>query len=462
MKWLAAIVILSVLIVSGCTAPPPITNFEDCAAAGFPVMESHPRQCRTPDGVLHVEDIQVEKPKPAEPVTEKPPPKVPETPGTVPNATDAGEIVETVTAVVVDTMQDKCYSDVGSQISCPSEGQRFYGQDAQYGSNQASYRDNGDGTVTDLNTGLMWQKDPGSKKTYSAAVSEISSFSLAGHSDWRIPTIKELYSLINFVGTDPSGLQGDDTSGMIPYIDTDYFIFEYGDTSKGERIIDSQYGSSTEYVSGTGLINEDTLFGVNFADGRIKGYGLHPRGTDKTFFFMYVRGNSYGVNDFTDNGLTVTDKSTGLVWQKADSGEGMVWEDALSYCEGLELGDVSWRLPDAKELQNIADYTRSPDTTNSAAIDPVFEVSTITNEAGQADYPYYWTGTTHANHMNGKNAVYVSFGRAMGYMGGWTDVHGAGAQRSDPKTGDPDNYPTGHGPQGDAIRIYNYVRCVSG
>ncbi len=42
----------------------------------------------------------------------------------------------------------------------------------------------------------------------------------------------------------------------------------------------------------------------------------------------------------------------------------------------------------------------------------------------------------------------------------WRDVHGAGAQRSDPKSGDPNDYPTGHGPQGDAIRIYNYVRLV--
>ncbi len=51
----------------------------------------------------------------------------------------------------------------------------------------------------------------------------------------------------------------------------------------------------------------------------------------------------------------------------------------------------------------------------------------------------------------------------MGYMatfGGWIDVHGAGAQRSDPKTGDPTKFPTGFGPQGDAIRIYNYVRLV--
>jgi len=40
------------------------------------------------------------------------------------------------------------------------------------------------------------------------------------------------------------------------------------------------------------------------------------------------------------------------------------------------------------------------------------------------------------------------------------DVHGAGAQRSDPKVGDPANWPYGHGPQGDVIRIFNYVRLV--
>jgi hypothetical protein len=44
----------------------------------------------------------------------------------------------------------------------------------------------------------------------------------------------------------------------------------------------------------------------------------------------------------------------------------------------------------------------------------------------------------------------------------WIDVHGAGAQRSDPKSGDPAEYASGHGPQGDAVRIYNYARCVRG
>ena len=72
------------------------------------------------------------------------------------------------------------------------------------------------------------------------------------------------------------------------------------------------------------------------------------------------------------------------------------------------------------------------------------------------------TGRAHANwsQVAGGYAAYVSFGRAMGYMNRWVDVHGAGAQRSDPKAGDPADYPTGHGPQGDAIRIYNHVRLV--
>ena len=44
----------------------------------------------------------------------------------------------------------------------------------------------------------------------------------------------------------------------------------------------------------------------------------------------------------------------------------------------------------------------------------------------------------------------------------WQDLHGAGAQRSDPKNGDPADDPEGHGPQGDTIRIFNHVRVVRG
>lgn len=380
---------------------------------------------------------------------------------------------------IVGTNQTIFYNNSG-EISEPSAGSAFYGQDAQYSGNTPTYVNNGDGTITDMVTGLMWSQttdlngdgniDASDKLTYEEALNSASSFNLAGYTDWRLPTIKELYSLILFSGKDPSGYEGTSTSGLVPFINTDYFNFAYGDTEAGERIIDAQYASSTKYVDYT-MQKDETLFGVNFADGRIKGYGITLNGNNKTFFVSYVRGNTtYGENNFTDNGDgTITDNATGLMWMQNDNGRGLLWEEALSYAENLEFaGYTDWRLPDIKELQSIADYSRSPSTTSSAAIDALFNCTQITNEAGEADYPYYWSGTTHTtwttNNVGG-NAAYISFGRAMGYMeafGGWVDVHGAGAQRSDNKTGSPADYPTGHGPQGDAIRIYNYVRLVRG
>lgn len=44
-----------------------VTNFEECANAGYPVMESYPRQCRTPSGELFVESIA--NPNPTAPVS---------------------------------------------------------------------------------------------------------------------------------------------------------------------------------------------------------------------------------------------------------------------------------------------------------------------------------------------------------------------------------------------------------
>ncbi len=390
----------------------------------------------------------------------------------------AFEVVAAGSFPVVDTGLDTCYDDSGA-VTCPDSGALFYGQDAQHTGNVPQYTDNGDSTITDNVTGLMWQKSPDTdgdgdidandKLSYDQAVAGAGTLSLGGYNDWRLPTIKELYSLIDFRGTDPSGYEGSDTSSLIPYIDTTYFDFAYGDTSAGERIIDSQYASSNLYVSTNAGNGGGTMFGVNFADGRIKGYGVSLFGSDKTFFVIYVRGNtSYGLNDFTDNGdSTITDNATSLMWAQDDSAVGLNWEEGLAWVQAKNaedyLGYNDWRMANAKELQGLVDYTRSPDTTSSAAIDPLFNTTSITNEAGQIDYPCYWSSTTHLNWSlhSGMSGVYVAFGRAMGYMqGAWMDVHGAGAQRSDPKSGDPAYYPTGHGPQGDAVRIYNYVRMV--
>jgi len=387
---------------------------------------------------------------------------------------------------IVDTDQSLFYDSI-VEIDQPAPGEAFYGQDACYNGNQPGYVNNGDGTVTDLVTGLMWSKTPdmdgdgdidyADKMSYDEAIAGAASFNLAGYTDWRLPSIKEMYSLILFSGKDPSGYEGTSTEDLVPFLNTDYFDFAYGDLNAGERIIDAQMASTTLYV-GTTMMGDETMFGVNFADGRIKGYGIDPmpgQTEDKQFYVMYVRGNTeYGINDFEDNGDgTITDNATGLMWTQNDSDEGMFWEDALSYAENAtDAGYSDWHLPNAKELQSILDYERSPSTNNSAAIDPLFNCSTIIDEGGDVNYPFYWSGTTHANWQAdapGGFGAYVCFGEALGWMealppgsGNYTlmDVHGAGSQRSDPKTGNPDNWPYGHGPQGDVIRIYNYVRLV--
>lgn len=364
---------------------------------------------------------------------------------------------------IVDTGQTYCFS-AQSAIDC---GSAFNGQDAQYAGLQPAYQDNGDGTVTDLNTGLMWIQDPGPKTTYRDAMTKLETYTFAGYDDWRLPTIKELYSLTWFMGIDPSSITSTaGVEGLAPFIDEDYFVFLYGDESGGARVIDSQWLTSTVY-NATVMNGQSCFFGFNFADGRIKCYPLNPGGSGG-YFALFVRGNqSYGINDFVDNGDgTINDNATGLMWMQDDNGEGTVWQEALDYCETSTIaGYDDWRLPNIKELQSIVVYTRAPDATNSAALDPIFNISTITNEAGQLDYPFFWSSTTLISYPNRvHDATYISFGRAMGYMeafGGWIDVHGAGAQRSDDKLGQ-DEQSLGFGPQGDARRADNYVRCVRG
>jgi hypothetical protein len=373
---------------------------------------------------------------------------------------------------VIDTGQDVSY-DTLQAIPFPQPGEPFYGQDAQNDGNQFSFQNNNDGTVTDVNTGLIWQQFLFDEKfIYDDAVAAADTFTLNGYNDWRLPGIKELYSLIDFTGV--TGISAGEST---PYIDTNYFEFRYGDETSGERFIDAQYISGTEYV-GTTMNGDFTVFGVNFADGRIKGYGTTmPGGSEKLFEVRFVRDNpDYGMNDFVENSDgTITDNATGLMWSKSDCGVGLNWEEALNWVyqknqeNYLDFND--WRLPNTKELQSIVDYSRSPQTTNSAAINPLFNVTSIMDEGGETNFPFYWTGTTHADG-NPQNlyikAVYISFGEALGFMeqppgsGNYTlmDVHGAGAQRSDPKVGDPANWPQGIGPQGDVIRIYNYVRLV--
>ncbi len=99
-----------------------------------------------------------------------------------------------------DTGITKCINGFSPSkfITCPLPGERYYGQDAQYSSNPLSYSDNGNGTVTDNITGLMWQQaDDGEERNWDDAKAYCEGLTLAGHSDWRLPNRHELFQLVD-------------------------------------------------------------------------------------------------------------------------------------------------------------------------------------------------------------------------------------------------------------------------
>ncbi len=344
------------------------------------------------------------------------------------------------TYVLQETGQTTAYDEYGNIIAV-SEGETYYGQDAHYEGTPQSFQDNGDGTVSDLNTGLMWQQTPPSDGYgKDDANTYCENLELAGYDDWRLPTIKELFAIGNY-------------SEGWPYLDETYFDIAGNTVSK-----DEQFWAQENYVGVSVESGSNGAWGVNHGTGHIKTYpsGVGPGGGKRV---RAVRGNITAVNDFVDNSDgTVTDNATGLMWSQADNGEGILWVDALEYAEESELaGYDDWRLPNIKELQSIVDYSYSPTATDPDAVgpanNPIFSCSSIINEAGNDDYPYFWSSTSARFSATGDfyYAWYVAFGMAVNGAG--EDYHGAGAVRFDTKALD--------GPAGeDATRSYNYVRLV--
>src|SRR6266478_2272505 len=110
------------------------------------------------------------------------------------------------------TGQTTCWDSSGTVIPCAGTG---HDGDIQAGAPLA-YTDNGDGTITDNNTGLVWEKqssdgsahDVGNTYTWDQAFSghaaTLNTMSFAGHTDWRVPNVRELQSIANYQNFNPA------------------------------------------------------------------------------------------------------------------------------------------------------------------------------------------------------------------------------------------------------------------
>ena len=98
--------------------------------------------------------------------------------------------------------------------------------------------------------------------------------------------------------------------------------------------------------------------------------------------------DSIGVvmgNRFIDNGdFTITDYTTGLLWQKYDSSR-KDWYESKEYCNKLDLAGTGWRMPTIEELATITDWT-----IRGIPIDYIYFPKTYRT--------IYWSSTTKSTH----------------------------------------------------------------
>jgi len=281
-----------------------------------------------------------------------------------PLATPYQTILGFMVTALPDTGQTTCYNQAGTVITCPAPGAAL-AQDGSYPKNPMSFTDNLDSTVTDNNTGLMWQQNVDAvTRTWDVAGTYCTGLTTGGYTDWRLPNENELMSIVDYGTFNPS-------------INTTLF----------PGTVASCCWSSTPYAG-----NVTHAWHVYFLNGVVSYYFK-----TSSYYVRCVRGTqTTSASFFIDMGDgTVTDNTTGLMWQQADDATTRTWEQAITYCEGLSLaGFTDWRLPNVKELGSMVD-----NTVINPSINTVFFPSAISSN--------YWSSTTYAGNVT--FAWYVVF-----------------------------------------------------
>jgi formylglycine-generating enzyme required for sulfatase activity len=250
------------------------------------------------------------------------------------------------------------------------------GEDADFEINPPALTDNTDGTITDNNTGLMWQKTDGGEMTIENATTYCANLTLANYSDWRLPNGIELFSINNY-------------NNLNPTLNTTYFtktLAEYWWTSEVRK----------DDVNSVWVVNAGGGIGAHAKTETVSAGGarkIHVRAVRNAIT------PSFPATHFTDNGNgTITDNYTGLMWQKFQSASTLTWEEALVYSKNLTLaGKTDWRLPNVKELQSLNDVK---------LMKPSFDKTYFPNTASGN----YWSSTSMINQVTKAWDINIDYG----------------------------------------------------
>ncbi len=240
------------------------------------------------------------------------------------------------------TGQTKCYSET-AEITCPDEGEAFFGQDAQYAKKgecipqKFTVKGSGDEKIVfDENLKLEWQqKIPEGEFDWQSAANYCGQ-EYAGSYGWRLPTPKELLSIV-------------DNGRYDPAVNTDLF--------PGTN--DEWFWTSADFAS-TADSDLNKAWFVRFD----KGFLSHKSKTEsEKMHVRCVRGTTLPEGQFETQTIgedeIVKDSLTGLMWQKTYKDSVKKFADALSTCEDLDYaGFTDWRLPNKNELASIANYAK--------------------------------------------------------------------------------------------------------
>jgi hypothetical protein len=239
--------------------------------------------------------------------------------------------------------------------------------------NPEDYTDNGDGTVSDNVTGLMWQQTPPSTSfNWTRAGDYCRTSTLVGYGDWRLPSRIELISIL-------------DVSFSAPAIDPTAFP----GTQPGH------YWSSTLLTRWS-----SSAWSVNF----IVGYaGTDNSGSSASNYVRCVRAADVDVSPggYVVVGGTVLDTKTKLTWQQTPPTATYAWPEAKTYCASVvtsALGGSGWRLPTYKELLTIVD--------NAESTSPMIDRSAFPDTPPD----FFWSSTPGADSPSMAWAVEFNYG----------------------------------------------------